>query len=370
MSIEAFKEILSSMVTNRHLQVVVVLIISLGTAKIADLVLTWILPSLTRRTRSELDDQIIALLHRPIFTSVLLVGLGVALSLMDPVEPFGRWALGLTKTLVVLIWLIFGVRLSAVVLNWMTHHRERFHVVQPPTQPLFNIAAKLVLFGAAAYLLIVSWNLDVTGWIASAGIVGLALSLAAQDTIANLISGVSILTDAPYKVGDYVVLDGGQRGQVSKIGLRSTRILTRDHLEITIPNSLIANSRLINESGGPEVKQRIRLPLGVAYGSNLDQLEQVVLHVTAAESRISREPKPRLHFAEFGPSSLNFEVRVWIENPELRGQVISSLNSALYKTLGKAGIQIPFPQRDIYIKELPELRVSGTSQAKPVEKLR
>ncbi|MCP4574912.1 MAG: mechanosensitive ion channel, partial [Deltaproteobacteria bacterium] len=108
-------------------------------------------------------------------------------------------------------------------------------------------------------------GLPVTALFASAGVVGLAVALAARETLANFFGGVSLLTDKPFKVGDYIVLDSGERGEVRKVGMRSTRILTRDDILITIPNSLITNLKITNQSA-PRPSFRVRLKVGVAYG--------------------------------------------------------------------------------------------------------
>ena len=104
---------------------------------------------------------------------------------------------------------------------------------------------KILIFIVASYFVLVSWNIDVTGWLASAGVLGVVLGLAAKDTDANLFAGIFIMTDAPYKEGDYINLESGERGYVRSIGLRSTRIMTRDDIEITVPNSIIANSKIL-----------------------------------------------------------------------------------------------------------------------------
>jgi MscS family membrane protein len=241
-------------------------------------------------------------------------------------------------------------KLAGIIFHSMSGTPDRFHVVQPSTLPVFEIASKVFVFGGAAYFIMLSWKLDPTGWLASAGIVGIAVGFAAKDTLANLFAGVFILADAPYKVGDFIELEG-QRGQVTKIGLRSTRILTRDDIEITIPNSTIANSKIINESGGPSIKHRIRIPIGVAYGSDVDQVRAVLESAILENEDICSSPEPRVRFRSFGDSSLNFEVLGWIEDPSIRGRVTDSLNTAIYKALGKAGIEIPFPKRDVYIRQ-------------------
>ncbi|MEE8348126.1 MAG: mechanosensitive ion channel family protein [Acidobacteriota bacterium] len=340
-----------------YLQAVLVILASLILARIADWFLTRVLTRLTRKTSSAIDDQALAMLHKPIRYSVLLAGLSVAITLVDLLEPFAFMAFGILKTVAVVIWLLLGTRLTLLILDWMTRHPERFHVIQPDSKPLFEIVAKLVIFGGAFYFLLISWGVDVTAWLASAGIVGIAVGFAAKDTLANLFAGVFILADAPYRIGDFIVLDGGERGQVTRIGLRSTRMLTRDDVEVTIPNATIANSKILNESGGPYLKYRNRVAVGVAYGSDVDQVRQVLLEVSAAaieEGQLAPHPEPRVRFREFGDSALLFELLYWIENPESRGQVQDYINTSLYKALATAKIEIPFPQRDLHVKQMPK----------------
>ena len=354
---EEMTQILLELGSNLYIQALAVVLVSAILAKISDWLLSRGLTRLTEKTTTEIDDQVLAMLHKPVFYSILLAGFSVALSLIRPPHPFDSIAFGSIKTLVVLIWLVLGIRLALLILDWMTQHPERFHVVQPDTKPLFDIVAKVILIGGAVYFVLISWGVNVTAWLASAGILGIAVGFAAKDTLANLFAGVFILADAPYKVGDFIVLDGGERGQVTRIGIRSTRILTRDDVEITVPNATIANSKIINESGGPYLKHRNRIAVGVAYGSDVDLVRKVLLdvaHAGAQEGHLSSSPEPRVRFREFGDSALLFELLYWIEDPVLRGRVQDWLNTAIYKALGKAEIEIPYPKRDVYVKQLPE----------------
>jgi small-conductance mechanosensitive channel len=179
------------------------------------------------------------------------------------------------------------------------------------------------------------------------------VGFAAKDSLANLFSGIFIITDSPYRVGDYVNLDTGERGQVTDIGLRSTRILTRDDVEIIIPNSAMGNAKIINESGGPFRYQRIRVPVGVAYGSDVDRVKEVLMDVALKEPDVRDHPEPRVRFRSLGDSGLNFELLGWIELPEDRGRVIDILLTTIYKRLGQEGIEIPYPKRDVYVRQLP-----------------
>lgn len=354
---EALEETLLVLGKNPYIQAFAVVLVSLVLAKLTDWLLTRGLTRLTQKTPTELDDQMLKMVHKPIFYSVWLAGLAVALTLVTLREPFDFIGFGLIKTLVVLLWLALGIRLILLVLDWMTQQPDRFNLVQPDTKPLFDIGARVILVGGAIYFVLISWNVDVTAWLASAGIIGIAVGFAAKDTLANLFAGVFILADAPYKIGDFIVLDGGERGRVTKIGIRTTRILTRDDVEITIPNATIANSKISNESGGPHVKYRNRISVGVAYGSDVDLVREVLLGVAQAAveaGTLSQDPTPRVRFRGFGDSALLFQLLYWIEEPVLRGQVQDLLNTSVYKALAKAGLEIPYPKRDLYVREMPK----------------
>jgi|GEM_PF-472331 len=192
------------------------------------------------------------------------------------------------------------------------------------------------------------FGLSVTAVFASAGIMGLAIAMAARETLANFFGGISILLDKPFTTGNYIILDSGERGEVVDIGLRSTRILTRDEILICIPNSVITNVKIVNESA-PEHRFRIRIKVGVAYGSDVEQVEKILMTLAHKNELAVRDPAPRVRFRAFGDSSLDFELLCWARRPEEKGRLIHSLNKEIYNALNEEGIVIPFPQRDIHI---------------------
>jgi small-conductance mechanosensitive channel len=210
-----------------------------------------------------------------------------------------------------------------------------------------------VINGYAIFITFPIWGIDMTAWLASAGIVGIAVGFAAKDTLANLFSGFFILADTPYRLYDYINLDGGDRGMVTHIGMRSTRILTRDDIEITIPNAVIANAKIINESGGPRRKIRLRIAVSVSYESDVDQVTDVLSAIAVSNQSVIQIPEPRVRLRGFGSSSLDFELLCWIENPENRGLVSHELYMTIFKIFNENDIVIPFNQQDITIKNLP-----------------
>jgi MscS family membrane protein len=346
-------EILDFLKTNRHVHAGIVILATLAMTKIVDMFFRFVIHRFTRRTKTDVDDKIFEAMEKPVFRMLLLGALAIAIRIEKIPETIGFYVYASIHTLIFLILAMLMMRIVTIIFHSMAEHPDRFHMVQPATLPVFEIGSKLFIFGGVAYFIMLAWKLELTGWLASAGIISIAVGFAAKDTLANLFAGVFILADAPYKIGDFIELEG-QRGQVMKIGLRSTRILTRDDIEITIPNSTIANSKIINESGGPSVKHRVRMPIGVAYGSDIDRVRAVLEDVAHTNEYLTPTPEPRVRFRSFGDSSLNFEVMGWIEDPAQRGIATDSLNTAIYKALGKAGIEIPFPKRDVYIRKYPD----------------
>ena len=226
-------------------------------------------------------------------------------------------------------------------------------MIDARTLPLFNNVARIAIVAGAIYFVLLAWDIDVTGWLASAGIIGIAVGFAAKDTLANFFAGLFISADAPYKAGDFIVLDTGERGRVTQVGIRSTRLLTRDDVEIIIPNAVMGNAKIVNESGGPWAKERLRVPVQVAYGSDVDQVRAALLAVAEGRAGVSAEPAPRVRFRAFGDSGLSFELLCWIDEPVLRGRVLDDLLTAVYKRFQAEGIEIPFPQRDVWVRALP-----------------
>ncbi|MCG7945427.1 MAG: mechanosensitive ion channel family protein [Candidatus Thiodiazotropha taylori] len=321
--------------------------------------LTWVfLPIIRRlaaRTASHVDDKIIMMLKAPLFWTVTLIGLLVATTVSSLGDQINKILLSAVTSVLVFLWMLFAIRLSKLLLQVASSRANDHAVIRPQTLPLFTNLFAITFFIFAVYFIFQAWHIDMTAWLASAGIIGIAVGFAAKDTLANLFSGVFIMADTPYKIGDYIVLDDGTglRGKVTSIGIRSTRLLTRDDVEVTIPNAIMGNSKVVNESGGPYPKYRIRVSVGVAYGVDIDEVKRILLAIAEENDSVCNDPEPRVRFRTFGASSLDFELLCWVDNPELRGRVVDSLNSTIYKTFLEEGIEIPYSKQDLYIKEFP-----------------
>lgn len=312
--------------------------------------LVMLVGRITGLTQSTLDDQVLHDLRQPIFYTVFLLGVSLAIAVIK--LPYGSEELiRILLFIIAAIWMIGVTRISVLLLRAFSSE-NRFKLIDSRTVPLFDLTSKLLIIMVGIYVLLMIWGINPIGWLASAGIAGLALGFAAKDTLANLFSGFFIVADAPYKIGDYINLDSGERGKVSAIGLRSTRLLTRDDVEITIPNGVIANAKIINESGGPQ-NLRIRIIVGVAYGTDVDQVVELLLQAGNEHDEVCDEPEPRVRLRGFGASSLDFNLMCWITKPEDRGRIAHDLYMTIYKLFHVHGVEIPYSKHDVYIKQWP-----------------
>ena len=347
--VQRFAEIIGP---NVYLQAALIAAAFIIVGKIADWTISGIIGRFAKKSDNEFDDSLVDLVHRPVFLSFVLTGLALGTKRLGLPETPTFVTVNVLQTIAIFVWYAAFNQLNRLIVITLRKSSTNKLVKSGMLSLLHNVM-KVVLVAIAIYFVFLAWNIDVTAWLASAGIVGLALSFAAKDTLSNLFAGVSIVMDAPYKTGDFIILDSGERGVVTDIGLRSTRILTRDDVEITIPNGIIGNSTIINEAGGPPSQHRIRIGVGVAYGTDVDHVIDVLEGVAKDNVSILAEPAPRARFRLFGDSSLDFELLGWIADPADRGRVQHELNCSVYKAFDRENIEIPFPQRDLHVKTMP-----------------
>ena len=337
---------------NNYLQATVAVAIAVIASKVVDLILS-LFRRWTKKTETRLDDIFIDALHRPLAVTTLLIGLGAATLLLEMHQKAEFATIAALRTILVLVWIRFAMKVVRFVCRTVAERPGRKRMLQPATLPLFDNLTLLGAFALGTYLTLHVWSVDVTGWLASAGIVGLALSFAAKDTLANLFAGVFILADSPYRIGDYVVLDSGERGKVTDIGIRSTRMITRDDVEVTIPNALMGNSKIYNETGGPHDKFRIRIPLMVCYGEDLEKVRATLMDVATSNAQVCTLPEPRVRYRSFADSGVTLEMLCWVDEPVLRGIVTDRLVVQIHTRFGEENIVFPYPRQELFLTQVP-----------------
>jgi len=320
---------------------------------VLQLVVLPLLKRLTRKSKTNLDDHIFARIRPPVLQTVFLEAIHWAVVDFVPDEGIDTLVHRVVGTLLVLIWGKAALDVGTIVFRKLSANAERFSWIQPQTLPLVQFGFKVLVISVQAWMILSVWNVSLTSWLASAGVLGIAVGFAAKDTLANFISGIFILADAPYKVGQYIIIDGDTRGVVTEIGMRSTRLLTRDNVEVTVPNAVIGNAKIVNESSGPSPRMRVRVPVSVAYGSDVDKVREILEQCAVDVPHVSTEQPTAIRFMAMGESGLDFEIRTWASHPVFRGRIVDELNLRIYKALVTEGVEIPFPQRDLHIKSWP-----------------
>ena len=195
--------------------------------------------------------------------------------------------------------------------------------------------------------------MDITPFLAGAGIAGLAIALAAQDIISNFFGGAIITVDKPFKVGDRIRVDQ-YIGDVINVGPRSTRLKTLDYQIVTIPNNKITTNIIVNYAE-PDQKLRITLPVSVAYGSDPKKVKEILLDIAQNTIKnteyLLEEPAPKAFFLEFQDSSLKFILYVWARKYNLPDEVKDAINTQIAERFAAEGIEIPFPQMEVRLKK-------------------
>lgn len=339
--------------TNPWILSIIVLVLGFFIAKGVQWFIKSLMGKIAEKTPGDFDDKLAPLLSKTAFTFIFFLTVIVSIEALDLSEAIDRFLKRFVVSILILSLMSKLLKATKLILNALANSKNRFKFVEERTIPILDISSKILIVGAALYFLILSWGIDPTAWLASAGIIGIAVGFAAKDTLANLFSGFFIVADSPYKLGDYIILDTGERGRVTHVGIRSTRLLTRDDVEITIPNSVIGNAKIVNESGGPWEKTRIRVDVGVSYDSDLDFVHDVLMELVKERDDIANNPTPRVRYRAFGASSVDLQLMAWINYPEQKGLITHKLIMDIHKTFREKGIEIPYSKHDLYVKEFP-----------------
>jgi len=317
-------------------------------AKITDMIFTRIFKRIVNKTQTNFDDRILQLLHRPIFYSILFIGFSVAVKTAELPNYIDYALVGIFKTSTILIWLFVVMKVLILSMEWASKKTSN-PLLQQKTLPLFNNLGKIAIGLFGIYFIFLSWDININGILASAGVLGVVLGLAAKDTVANFFAGIFLMADSPFKEGDYILLDTGERGYVRQMGIRSTRFMTRDDIEITIPNSVIAASKIVNESGGPGETERVRITLHVAYESDIDDVKALLISIALGNENVLKAPEPRVRFREFADHGLKLQLLFWIHKPEIRGRTVDAVNTEIYKQFSQNNISIPYPTMKVIL---------------------
>ncbi|MDR5659040.1 mechanosensitive ion channel family protein [Serpentinicella sp. ANB-PHB4] len=321
--------------------------------KIFTKVILKILLSITNKTKTNLDTQIVKAMENPLKSFFIIFGLFVALNSLELDPEYNLLTLQIFRSsiIILLTWGLFNVSdiLSTVLLKTINKCEVEIEGI---FIPLVSKGVKVVLIALSVSIIAGEWGFDVNGFIAGLGIGGLAFALAAQDTLSNVFGGFVLTIDKPFAIGDWICTPNLE-GTVEEISFRSTKVRTFAHAIVHVPNSTLVNQPITNWSRMG--KRRITFNLGVEYGTTINQIKNSIEQLKGM-----LEQHPGIHketifvnFDKFNESSLDIFIycftntTVWGEFLEVKQDV----NLKILEILNENGVSVAFPSRAIYMKE-------------------
>lgn len=259
---------------------------------------------------------------------------------------------GLFVVLVV-VAVIVAARLGSLIARRFFGRMDRLDATQ---QLLGEKLVSILIWAMAILIGIDVLGISLTALTVFSGALGLAIGFGLQKTIGNLIAGIILLMDRSIKPGDVIAVNDGTGntfGQVKKIGIRAVSVTTRDQREYLIPNENLMVNQVENWSYSSK-NVRIQVPVSVAYGTDLDLAERLMLQAARSVERVLNVPAASVWLHALGPSGIDFVIQCWIDDPEEGlGNVRSSVLKAVWSLFLEHGVKVPFPQQDVHVRSWP-----------------
>jgi len=330
---------------------ILTVIIGIVVALLVRTIVRW-LKKYAETTRTNWDDIIIAAIGTPVQVGIIAVSVYIALKYFGIVPEEYAWIISdkVLNSIYILLgtWIVSSFAHN-IILNYGHDLAEKGEgPLNDRLIGFLELTARYVIWFIGIMLILVNLDINITPFLAMAGIVGLAFALAAQDLISNFYGGAVIMIDKPLKVGDRVKIEH-YYGDVIDIGVRSTRLKTTDNQIITIPNNKITTNYVTNYSE-PDQKLRISIPVSVTSGTDPVKVKELLLDISQVTIQktdyLLKEPAPQVFFNEFGESGLKFILYVWAKKYNLTDEVKDAINVEIARRFAAEGIEIPFPQME------------------------
>jgi len=320
---------------------------------LGQLIISNLLKRLARRTETEFDDLFLEAIGPQVRWAVLLLFLHFSTIRLTFLSADVK---ALLKDVYFTLGMAVGISITRKLLGFAVEWYRTRIMAEPDSQrldpvvTLMHRVSQLFVILIATTIMLSHFGVNITAFAASLGIAGLAFSLAAQDTLADAISGFIILVDQPYRVGDRSEIAGLDTwGDVVQIGVRTTRIRTRDNRMVIVPNSNIGKNQVVNYTY-PDPQYRVQIDLGLAYGTDIEYARRVLVETVEKVPGILEDKPVEALYLEMAPSAMMFRVRWWIESYEDLRRIFDRVNTALQHALDQAGIESPFPTQDLNVK--------------------
>jgi len=325
---------------------------------------------LGKKINISIDDEFTSALRSFIFKLIFFLFVLLAINTLNLPEAILFIASSIVKSILILSFVGFTLTISKLLLykmaNSSKNDKESIQVVQESTLPLFENTILILFSVIAIFQVFAVWNVDMTALLAGAGIGAMAVGMAAKDTLSDIIAGILILTDAPYRVGDVVYVQTNLKGRVSAIGLRNTRIVTKNNVEVIVPNTIMGTSQIVNESSSKKEGIRINIDVSISNGEDIYIVKSLLIQAANSCKKIAQDKEIKSLMTGFQMDMLQFRVQCWINNPEDKGSAKGELMENIYLKFKGENIDVTMTRyqhvklsyeeaQELYIKQFPNI---------------
>jgi MscS family membrane protein len=347
-----------------------IIIATLILSKIISFIIRKILKPIFEKTDTTLDDQLLVVIEKVTFRELIVAGIYYASQHIEdafhyiPFSPreslYGHYLFiktafnlvdGFLFAASIIILLLFSFSLISITFDWYAKkiNAEANRDLSGSLFPLLKKISKIILAALAVVIVLSKFNVNISGFIVSLGVGSLAVALAAQETISNMISGFIIMIDRPFRIGDRIKFANNEIGDVVEIGIRSTKILDFDSNHVIIPNNEIVKSRIVNLNY-PITFTRALVDVSISYDANLKQAKDLLIKIAAEHPLVAKEYPPEVYFMKFGDSAIDLRLAVKTDHFKNVFDIQCQIREQIFETFKKEGIEIPFPQRVVKIE--------------------
>ena len=344
-------ELLNYFTTNKYIHSIIILIVFYALSQALVFIFQKVLLKFAKKTKTVVDDLIVNKTNKPLSLILILIGLRLAIipHALNP-KILNIIQNGISTLIVVIVTYIVILIFDIIITNWGKKFAEKTESkIDDEVVVLFQRFSRIFISFIGIIFVLGLWGVQVAPLLASLGIAGVAVAFALQNTLGNIFGGISLIVDRSLTVDDYIKLDDGTEGFVMDIGLRSTKVRSKDGDLIILPNGKLADSKIYNYHK-PMPTTRVTVDFGVKYGSDVEKVKKLAINEIKNIKTILKEPAPSVIFDELGDFALKFKAFFWVSSIEKKIEAKEAAVTAIYNTLNKNKIEIPFPTRTVYME--------------------
>lgn len=336
------------MLENPYVKSFLILLVFFLSAKLITFISAKFFLNWSKKTENQIDDLILLKVKPPVVYLLVLIGARFAISILG----LEGWFLNLISSVIIVLTVyVAAVATDIIVEAWTDRldKKNKSNLVQT-LLPIFNSIVNVLFFLGGVIWILGEWDVNIGPFLTSLGVAGVIVGFAMQDSLKNIFGGISLIIDGTFKVDEKIQLETGEVGIIQDISVRSTKIKTFSNELITIPNGKLAEMRITNYAQ-PTSHVRITIHFGVAHGTDIKKVRKVVEKLLESTIDIVKDDVSNLVVLGLGDYAINCEMRFWVEDYSTAFYKKAEVVEALYNSLNKAKIELPFPTRSIYIKK-------------------